>query len=64
MLYILPMNRKPIKLRKTETLVLRVAPDMLKRLDRIASADFEARSATVRRALEAGLRQLEGKKRP
>ena len=43
--------------------ILRVLPDTLQRIDRIARASFEARSATVRRALEIGLRRLEQKVR-
>ncbi len=53
---------KPKKPRKIGTLILRTTPDVLDRLDRIADREFEARSATARRALEAGLRQLERKK--
>ncbi|MCW5691616.1 MAG: hypothetical protein KIT48_04565 [Pseudolabrys sp.] len=56
------MTDKPKKPRKAATLILRTTPDVLKRLDRIADDAFEPRSATARRALEAGLRQLERKK--
>lgn len=52
-------ERKP---RKDVTLILRLTADVLKRLDRIATKEFEPRSAAARRALEAGLRQLERKK--
>ena len=55
------MNKKPKHLRKESTLILRVGDDTLKRIDRIAREDFEARSETVRRALDVGLRQLERK---
>ena len=56
------MTDEPKKPRKAATLILRTTPDVLKRLDRIAAKEFEARSETARRALEAGLRQLERKK--
>ena len=56
------MTDKPKKPRKVATLILRTTPDLLKRLDRIADKDFEPRSEAARRALEAGLRQLERKK--
>lgn len=56
------MTDEPKKLRKTATLVLRLPPAMVKRLDRIALREFEQRSEIARRALEAGLRQLERKR--
>jgi predicted transcriptional regulator len=56
------MTDEAKKPRKDATLILRLTPDVLKRLDRVADREFEPRSATARRALEAGLRQLERKK--
>ncbi|HEX3988371.1 MAG TPA: ribbon-helix-helix protein, CopG family [Verrucomicrobiae bacterium] len=55
------MNKKPKHLKKLAALNLRVDDDTLKRIDRLARADFEARSEVVRRALDAGLKQLERK---
>jgi len=56
------MTDDPKKPRKNATLILRLTPDTLNRLDRVATREFEPRSETARRALEAGLRQLERKK--
>jgi predicted transcriptional regulator len=44
---------------KDATLTLRVKPDLLRRIDKIAAAEFEPRSEAARRALEAGLKGLE-----
>ena len=44
---------------KGATLVLRVKPDLLKRIDKIAGTEFEPRSEAARRILEAGLKELE-----
>ena len=56
------MTDEPKKPRKAATLILRTTPDVVKRLDRIAMNESGRRSEAARRALEAGLRQLERKK--
>ena len=53
------MSRDRSLVSKDATLILRVKPDLLKRIDNIAGAEFEPRSEAARRILEAGLKELE-----
>jgi hypothetical protein len=57
------MNKKPEKDRKSAVVIVRLPRATVARIDRIGRAEFEGRSATVRRALEVGLARLESKKR-
>ena len=48
--------------KKPATLIVRVPPEVLARVDAIAGREFESRSVVARRALIIGLRRLEREK--
>jgi hypothetical protein len=57
------MYRKTAKDRKSATVIVRLSRATLTRIDNIGRAEFEGRSATIRRALEVGLARLESKRK-